>query len=416
MSEASRKVTYLGNILLVVVSLIFGFAFAEAGYRAYLYVTVPEKFLVPWQRKHPAFGLYNVSHWEYDEKLGFRYPPGRKISLTMIADGKVQGCVTFSTINKRGNIGPIKGKYEDAKVKVLVFGDSFPAFILKGITFPSKLQDILAKRLGKSVHVVNFGRDGTGVLQIFDMAAAKIPEWKPDFVIITFTTDDLDRVRIWRTATTVNGEPRILTTVTPDSHPPLDRAQDTFVVEPRATKQWCENTKAKGGKDPLVKELEYRYRRFAREAGYWFPDPLSLTHSFLLARIIYRDPFYTGTRESFTIPRVPFDDYGKDAQFLKRVAAVEKTGVPYIIVHLPLSDEVETGKEAILTGGREKLWKSLERITGKKIYNVIDYIDMPLKDPHRMDASKTNKHPSPWGMNLYANAITEMIVRNELIK
>ncbi|HEY9081030.1 SGNH/GDSL hydrolase family protein [Magnetovibrio sp.] len=409
----------LFNTILMVVSVIISFVAAESGYRYYLYLSNPEKFNYALNRGLPTFGLYNFSHWEFDKELGYVYPPNREIHQTFISAGVVRGCTSFNTINERGNIGPIRGDYASADVKIAVFGDSFPAFIVDGMTFPAKLQETLSERLNKSVHVVNFGRDGTGVLQVFDTAVAKLPEWKPDLAIITFTTDDLDRVRIWRTVTSVNGEKRVLTTIDPEPNPSIDRSQDTFVIEERATPEWCQSVLGKEDahlKDALLQDLFYRYRRMAREAGYWFPDPWSLEHSFLYNRLVHGDPFYSSDREQFTIPRVPFEDYAQDEQFVQKLDALEKMGIPYVIVHLPVSPEVAMGKEADLFPKRAALWNSLESVTGKKILGVTDYIPMPLEKPSRMDASPDNLHPGPFGMKIYADAITKMVIDNNLIK
>jgi len=407
------------NSILVVVSVLISIVAAEAGYRYYLYLSNPDKFSFTLNRGLPTFGLYDVSHWEFDRDLGYTYPPNRQIHQTFISAGVIRGCTSFNTINERGNIGPIRGDFGSADVKIAVFGDSFPAFIVKGMTFPAKLQDTLSEHLKKSVHVVNFGRDGTGVLQIFDTAVAKLPEWKPDLAIITFTTDDLDRVRIWRTVTSINGEKRVLTTVDPEPHPSILRSQDTFVIEKRATPEWCQSLFGKEDAhltDPLLQDLFYRYRRMAREAGYWFPDSWSFRHSFLYNRLVHGDPFYSKDREQFTIPRVPFDDYAQDKSFVEKVAALEQMNIPYVIVHLPVSPEVAMGQEADLFPKRAALWNSLERATGKKILGVTDYIPMPLENPSRMDASSNNLHPGPFGMKIYADAITNMIIDNDLLK
>lgn len=406
---------WLGNVVLILISTAFGIIVVEGGYRTLLYVEKPEKFLVPWNRDHPIFGLFNVSHWEFDEEFGFIYPPGRQIDFTGISDGKVDRCQIIETINERGNIGSIRGDYETADLKILVFGDSFPAFSINGWTFPAKLQDTLGAAIGKVPHIVNFGRDGYGVLQILDLAAARIPEWKPDLVIISFTTDDLTRVRIWRTATQVNGEDRILTTIGPEASPPPSRSQDTFVVDERTNNAWCTAALANGGEDPLVEELEFKYRRMAREAGYWFPDPLSLTHSFVAARIVHGDPFDTGRRESFQIPRISMEDYVEDQRFNENLAVLDNLDIPYVIVHLPISTEVKTGDEAILSDKEQRLWHSLETATNKRVHGITEYIDMPLEDADRMNASPTNMHPSPWGMQLYADAITKMLISRGLV-
>lgn len=309
---------------------------------------------------------------------------------------------------------PSGGDYASADLKVAVFGDSFPAFSVGGMTFPSRLQDVLSDGLGKSVHILNFGRDGYGVIQIFKLAAARIAEWKPEFAIITFTTDDLTRVPIWRTSTILNGEERILTTVIPDPTPPPGTFQDTLVIDSRITAGWCEKARASSESDPMVQSLEFKFRRMIREAGYAFPDPLSFTHSFLAAKLIHGNS-YSANEERFMIPRLAIRDYADSDSLRESIQALEGLGVPYIIVHLPISDEVASGRKAILSPGQKALWLSLERLAGRKVLAVSDFVDKPVPDPHRMDYSPTNKHPSQWGMKLYAGAVTRMLEQEGLI-
>lgn len=415
MSDTNERRNFWLSTILIIASLVVGILFTEFGYRYILYNENPDKFLFAWNRDHPSFGVYSVSHWEFDKEHGFSYPPGRKINLTMVADGKVNGCAEINTINALGNIGQLKGDYDTADIRITLFGDSFPAFSINAMTFPFRLQEDLTEKLKKSVHILNYGRDGTGIVQIFKMAAARTTERKPDFAIVTFTTDDLTRVPIWRTATKINGEERILTTIVPEATPPAGTYQDTFVVDSRAHAEWCERVRASGEADDVVRALEYKYRRMARESGYSFPDPLSLTHSFLFSKLIHGNAYFT-SEERFTIPRLTLKDYAESDTVVESVKTLNGLGIPYIIVHLPISDEIVSGKKAILNTHEQGLWDSLEVLAGRKILAVSDFIDKPLDDPYLMDASPTNKHPSPWGMQLYANAITRMLEKEGLIQ
>ncbi|HEY9081029.1 SGNH/GDSL hydrolase family protein [Magnetovibrio sp.] len=400
------------NVALVILSTLVSFVTVEIGYRFYLNFDNHEKFFAARNREHPTFGLYDKSHWEYDKDFGFVYPPGREITYTGIRDGKVSQCNLIQTINERGNIGPIRGSYEKADLKVLVFGDSFPAFYVAGQTFPMRMQDILSERLNLDVHVVNFGRDGYGILQMFDLAAAKISEWKPDLVVFTFITDDLTRIRIWRTVTEINGESRVLTTGEPNPNPSIDRANDTFVLNAKANWDWCQENLKTQTENPLIRDLEFQYRRMAREAGYAFPDPYSLKYSFLLARVLTGDAYDMGEKEVFRIPKIDYNDYQTDQQFMKKVQIVKDTGVPMAIIHLPIYPEVIENKEMIPGQHDEELWASLERVTGQNVLPLTQYMPMPLKDAEKMNASPTNFHPSPWGMDLYANAIADALMKN----
>jgi hypothetical protein len=87
-----------------------------------------------------------------------------------------------------------------------------------------------SEKLQKNVHILNFGRDGYGLKQIFKLADYKVSKWKPDFFIITFTTDDLDRRFFWRTVVKNKNETRVLTSVVSDPTPPGDKSTDTYLI------------------------------------------------------------------------------------------------------------------------------------------------------------------------------------------
>ncbi|MFN0044488.1 MAG: hypothetical protein ACKVSF_14900, partial [Alphaproteobacteria bacterium] len=301
----TRRVRAIGLGLMIVFGLSVGALLSELALRGYLVVMDAQRMRTIMQAatSYPNIGVYGASHWEFDKEFGFVYPAGRKIPQSNIAGDRIVSCDVIRSIDERGNIGHHPGSWETAEIRILVFGDSFPAFYANGQTFPIKLQAELEQRTGKRVHILNFGRDGTGVLQHWRLAAAMIEQWQPDLAIFTFTTDDLDRARIWRTVTRIDGEPRILTSVTPDPDPPIEVAQDTFVYEPRATYEWCQAALKNDGRDPLVADLVFKQRRMIRENGYDISGPYSLTHSFLLAALRHGNPYASGHRETFTIPR-----------------------------------------------------------------------------------------------------------------
>src|SRR5262249_32769219 len=146
-------------------------------------------------------------------------------------------------INDLGNTGRIKGAYADAALRILVFGDSWTGQPDERLTWPDALQDILERQLGHAVHVVNFGRDGYSLLQMFDLAAVKADHWKPDLAVIAFITDDLRRARFWRTKTIIEGRERIMSTVTPSPHPDEHAASDLYFMHSQASHEWCEKAR-----------------------------------------------------------------------------------------------------------------------------------------------------------------------------
>ena len=431
------------NILLVILSIIFSLAGTEVAYRIYLQFRHPERFITRAnETKPPTIGVYNRSLWEFDAATGYRYVNG-DIFLSHVDGGQVTSCQKISAANEYGNMGRIKGHWDTVDIKIAVFGDSFSAFVTQdNMTWPTFLQDFLEERLGRSVYVVNFGRDGAGILQMFDMARTKIPEWKPDLAIIAFTTDDLARARVWRTVNMIDGELRVLTVpeATPTANPL--NSYETFILHPEATLEWCNSMSYKGHLDRIGKEIIDKYRRFRRED---FFSIFTLSHSYLYALVTEGTPFASakpkpGQRWS---TRLMFDDYAHDARMVENVRWMKDNGIPYLLVHLPIYPEVQAtqkfmlekqehhplasladviypvilvNKEFIMSRQQRRLLPSLTALTGQEIYRLLDYVEMPIEQSERMNVTPDNYHPSRWGMEFYARAVTELLLQNGHIK
>jgi hypothetical protein len=408
-----KLIAVLGTLLLIIAGSLIGALLLEAGYRAYLRHHDPRWFTLP-DPKKGSFGVYNISHWEFDKDFGYIYPPGRTIDYVGIADGRVRGCDRISVINKFGNIGPAAGDWASAQLKVAVFGDSYTAFHHNGRTWPHLLQEILEKRLGKTVAVLNFGRDGYGVLQMFDLAAAKIPEWKPDIAVFAFITDDLTRARFWRTVIGEGDNQRVLTTIDPVTAPREDRATDTYLLMASATNAWCLKMVAANESDDILRRLmDKRQRLLLRPsrqllvASVW-----DLNHSFVLDRLLREDAFWTIERRAAgTNPRIDLRQYSDDPLFLQDLAKIKQSGTDWMLFHLAFFHEIRKGREYITKRQEASLLESLEHATGKKAFRTTDYIKMPIEQPERMKAAPDNEHPSFWGMSLYAEAIAEALIQ-----
>ena len=85
--------------------------------------------------------------WDFHQQFGFQYPAGKEILSGMIQNGYLMGCTT-STINKNGGLGSIEGRYEDATLKILVFGDSWTATPQNRRTWTNFLQSELSSLSG----------------------------------------------------------------------------------------------------------------------------------------------------------------------------------------------------------------------------------------------------------------------------
>jgi hypothetical protein len=406
-----KLIAVLGTLLLIIAGSLIGALLLEAGFRVYL-----------WQKG--SFAVYNISHWEFDKDFGYIYPPGRTIDQVNIAGGRVVSCDRISVINKFGNIGPIAGDWAAAQLKIAVFGDSWTAFHHNGKTWPHFLQEILEKRLGKSVAVMNFGRDGYGVLQMFDLAAAKIPEWKPDIAIFAFITDDLTRARFWRTVVGEGDNQRVLTSIDPVTVPREDRATDTYLLMASATYAWCLKMVTAKEPDDVLRRLTDKRRRLLVASVWDFNHSFVLdrllqvysfwTNSFVLDRLLRVYSFWTIQRRAppGVNPLTDLQQYSDDPLFIRNLAIVKGSGTDWMLFHLAISREIKANREYMLKRQGVALLESLEQVTGKKVLRTTDYVKMPIEQPERMKAAPDNEHPSLWGMSLYAEAIAEALIQD----
>ncbi|MBT8004058.1 MAG: SGNH/GDSL hydrolase family protein [Rhodospirillales bacterium] len=403
-----HKSSIIGSAILLLFSMAIGLGISESIYRFVLYSQHIDRFKKP-VSEH--VGVYDRSHWSYSEEFGYGYPPDRKIHYSGISrDGIVVACGLIDVINERGNIGPIEGSYKDADLKVLVFGDSWAAFNINRTTWPDLLQRDLQARLGRSVHVVNFGRDGYGILQMFELAAYEIERWKPDLIIFAFITNDLARLRPWRVPIVEEGrEVRVITHFEKSKTPDMDKAYDTFLIHPDATPEWCEKAKARGTTDEVAAAIFAKREGSIEATGDKWADIYTLSTSFLLNRVLHGNPFH-GVKDRYSFPSMEIDDYARDGGFKAALEKVKSSGVPALMFHHAFYPEVIAGKEYIMNYKETSLLKSLIRETEFPMIETLKNVDLPVKNPERMNASETNFHPSLWGMDFYSKALTRALV------
>lgn len=413
------------NLVMAAFATLFGLLLVEGGYRSYLYWQHPYYF-----KGDSGFWYLQASPVAFSEPFGFEYVPGT-YQGGYVYDGQVIDCwdpVTWWAINERGNSGQIKGSYEDATLKVLVFGDSFTQRPMRAptgewMTWPNYLQDALERELGRSVHIVNFGRDGYGLLQMFDLAAAKIVEWKPDLAIFAFITDDLDRDRFWRTNTVLDGHERIMISETPELNPGWDTATDAFLSHPDATAEWCRQMLETGEKDdPIVRELEERLVAGRRKSS-MLASPFSLSQSFVYDILVHGEPLYSTYSKDgpSQMPRHRLRNFADDSLMVARTQRIRETGVPYMLVHFASRTELRQREEFGGTGRtsqqRMELLRSLEELTDHEVYGTLDYAQLTDKDLRDLPANfAADGHPSLRGHEFYAHVVSEVLLSNGIVR
>ncbi len=415
MVRFSRKQRdYLKKAALAVASVVVALLIAEAGVRFLVLLEFSSKPLVAMRvgsnlRGFPSrYTAYGGVRTNYDRDFGFAHVTSRDIYGVRVEEGMP---VLFykKHFNALGNIGKLKEDYDRADLKILVFGDSFTAMQHKDVVWPKVLESLLCERLSKDVNVLNFGRDGYGILQLFDLAASKVREYSPDFVIIAFISDDLRRSRVWRTHRVVGEDLRLI--YSNDSSNPSKKFYSVAgeLIHTGITREWCISMEvAPNADDPVLKELRSQFVRIRKD--YVLPlDCATLSRSYILDRILHGDVFYSLTKKARPDFRVPFRSFAEDPRFIANVAALNAAGVPYELVHLPTHPELEKGSY-VLTLQQRALLRSLEKFGRREVVDL-------MQSRHRVEVGfeelfllPYDHHPSAAGLEFYAQVVADAIV------
>lgn len=392
------SVVIVGSLVFVSISCAIAFAATELGLRIYLEYRYPANFQQPSQSS--TFLFFRDSAWTYDQEVGYRYKPDHVWMGGFVQNGRLLGCNSQSRTDARGNMGSSGAGYDDAEVKVLVFGDSVTAQPADNVTYPLLLERALSERLGRRVSVMNLGRDGYGMLQMVDLAVREIPRWKPDLVLINFITDDVDRDRFWRTEMTIDGHARVFTTPIADPAPPPALRVDTMLLAPGSSQAWCDQIRLQKdqGADPILAQLLQTYRATANatsaKPAFW-----DLDYSLVAETILHGDPFaFVWQRiPRSTNPRIRRDRYD-DARLAAGMKTLEGYGVQVHYVHLPIYPEVKSGSYDP-TMYKAALLADFERLAGRPALKNLPYMQVASDDVDRFPVSQyDHAHPSPFGI------------------
>ena len=182
-----------GPTALVLVSVVFSFVVAEAGYRAVRYLSVEREIVAALLAVSAG-----VDQSVYDAAAGYRYPPNR------VWDDP-ERLVSWRT-NEHGIIAndldpsPYPEPKPPGEIRIAILGDSFTASNSNRVRWSDLLQVTLNESPawrrfagGRFTRVLNFGMDGTGIVQ-WPAAFEQIAKpFGPDLVIASYITDDILR-------------------------------------------------------------------------------------------------------------------------------------------------------------------------------------------------------------------------------
>ena len=406
----------LPNLILIIISIALALIVVEIGYRFYLVTSMPDRFVSSETTgDHPSLWYYQHSPYRYSKEFGYEYVPGVH-NGGAINNGKVTSCFSsIMNINERGNMAQIRGSYENAKIRVLVFGDSFGVSGRTGPQWPEFLQDYLGERSGRNVHVVNYSRDGYGILQMFDLAASKITEWKPDIVVFAFITSDLTRGRFWRGKAILDGRERIMTSVTQDSNFSWDTAGDSYLMNSSASDEWCQQSlSAQRADDPIVVSLEQTLL-IGRQRSSYLSNPYSTSQSFVIDLILRGEPFFStvATAPPSIWPKHDLWSFDEDVDMLRNVQQIKSASTNLMLFHLARYPELKKFDEFASADERGmSLIDSLVALTGEPVYETLKY-SKSIGDVDDMVINpRSDIHPSVEGSRFYADAVATALLHS----
>jgi hypothetical protein len=415
--------------LLVAVSALSLVA-AEGAYRLYLSHRLTAQYEARAKDDpNPSFAFYGYPPpWHFDRALGFSYTDG-SILGGAINGGAFAGCNPRSVQgNKYGNASELRSDYPNADVKVLLFGSSFtmgdPGW--RGDTPTNQLEVLLSKRLGKRVSILNYSRDSTGILSMLDIARERIGVDKPDLLLFTFNSTAVGYQRHWRIVKEVRpGFFRMYQSLDPTEEPEKNRRIVVpMAISSRVTPQWCEGMQgavAAGNlerlrTDALVRDLIGEYNAMVRERDVpaYAIDLTTLSASFIYNRIVHGNVFH-GMKAFEDKPiygPLELGSFAEDPRFVEEMAYVRASGIPFKLIHVPMLNEMESGKPYEFWDPRgATLLESFETAAGQRSVDLRDYYAPELKaNPRAYIASEQDWHPNEPGIREMAEALARLLM------
>jgi len=398
-SDTQRKRRLWLKWLLAAASTLAALLGVEAAYRVKLKATVGD---VPLGMS-ATYRAANVAAVKFDADLGYRYRPNTDLVVARITDGKPV-LLFEQPINAEGNVGPPATDYAAADLKLMVVGDSFTAIVHDGEAWPDRLARELEKRRGETVRQVNLARDGYGVLQMFDLAAARVDDLSPDVVMICFIADDLTRARVWRGAAVVDGRQRTWVSTTADPDPAPERRVDGELIDARVSRQWFENWEGKAS-DPLLADLNGEFQRLLAERATAI-NFFDASRSFVYSRLVWGDPFFGMHNTTFN-PRIREYSYASDDRLPSAISKIRRAGARLALVQLPQYEDLLAGRHP-LSGQQTALRKSLEEIAGCPTRELLTF-GKPPEPVEELFLLPHDRHPSAEGPDYFAEAAAKMI-------
>jgi hypothetical protein len=292
------------------------------------------ELMMQWSRQdRVAMRVTPTSYGVLDEVLGVRYEPDTSVSYAYLdSKGRVLDCLpSISITNSDGFRGlDTLQDYHEAERRILATGDSFSHWNNGGLTLVDHTKaELEAAGFDASLLNVAGGTFGLEHMVVHLAAAIRDPEIPaPDLVAIQFIRDDITR-DWWYRASVEDDRGRIRARLGRTMEClDLDAkcGSDEYLIESRATQEWCESRKLTGEVDQVSQDLVDAYRDIR---GFFVYTRKAL------ARVGLID-----TQATSVIPRVSSIDAAKSDRMLEAIETIMSSGAKVVFVYLPTEHEI----------------------------------------------------------------------------
>jgi hypothetical protein len=392
-----RRVPVAGKIVLSIAVVLGVYLVAEVTYRLYLHHKLEINAA---QHLRYGFSSTEAPLYTVDEKTGYAYLPSLRLYLRLY---DVQGQFVRENHIVTNNYGHLEAESDSldkptSEFRIAVIGDSFSATIPSNVPWPTALQAelnhdaALKKVTGKTTFkVINFGLDGTGLVQWPSVYEEKVIPFHPDLVIVSFISNDLYRQFIYRQTIHISDADQVMITCTAlpaDINNSHCLNAYSFVIDPKQPDYQKETTRIKR---ELYDEMVARLPWFSP-----YPELLAAMLDLngrlgLRRRLQFQDgsmSYFRSTSEALASSR-------------KAAESIASKQPAVMFLYHPTVEECLAKRPAPVTE------EMIRQEPGLHIENMLQYL------PISSDADEIKKwynlpydsHPSDYGAQVYAHAV-----------
>lgn len=161
--------------------------------------------------------------YQLDQTTGYGYVPGAHVHLTLYDRNNHPLRTNNVYVNNHGHLALQPDSLEKSpnEFRIAIIGDSFTATTPSDVTWPTLLEDVLnqdaslRKMLGEiRFKVINFGLDGTGIVQWPAVYRDKVMASHPDLVVVNFIGNDIFREFLYRNTVLIGTRDQAVITCT----------------------------------------------------------------------------------------------------------------------------------------------------------------------------------------------------------